>query len=165
VVQARTVAAGEHVYTVAADTGAPTPLYLSVDVVRDATGSLHLGHYPALIGSPVIAPAAALDAGGGREVTDASASTVVTRALRNYVAGSGQNLAADLAPGTVVATPTERLALDHVDQLRVGPDGGVFATVVARDGGDAEYTLTYEVDLLRSGGRWLVDAIQSDPRT
>ncbi len=164
VVQARTVAVGEHVYTVAADTGGPAPLYLSVDVVRDAAGSLRLGRFPALIGSPEIAPSAALDGGGGRAVTDASASTVVNRALRNYLAASAQNLAADLASGTVVATPTRRLALDRVDQLRVGPDGGVLATIDASDEVGVDYTLTYEVDLLRSGGRWLVDAIQTDPR-
>jgi hypothetical protein len=165
VVQARAAGAGEHVYTVAADTGGPTPLYLSVDVLRDAAGSLRLARYPALIGAPVMAPAVGLDGAAGQEVTDAGASTVVSRALRNYVAGSAQNLAADLAPGTVMATPAERLALDRVDQLRVGPDGGVLATVVARDASGVDYTLTYEVDLLRSGGRWLVDAIQSDPRT
>jgi hypothetical protein len=165
VVQARTAGPGEHVYTVAADTGAGLPVYLSVDVVRDASGALRLGRYPALIGSPELAPATALDDGSARELTDTGAATVVSRALRNYLAGSGQNLAADLAPGTVVATPTERLSLDRVDQLRVRPDGGVLATVGARDSLGADYTLTYEVDLLRSGGRWRVDAIQTDPRT
>lgn len=167
VVQARSAGVGEHVYTVAVDSGRPSPTYLSVDVVRDGGGTLRLGRYPALVGPPAIGTAGNLDDGGIGDVSDASVSSVVERALHNYLAGSGQNLAADLAPGTVVATPVARLALDQVTQLRVARDGRVLATVRARDDRlGASYTLTYELDLLRSsGGRWLVDAIQSDPRT
>jgi hypothetical protein len=165
VVQARTVGSGEHVYTVAADTGGTAPEYLSVDVVRDASGALRLGRYPALVGAPLVAAASSLDAGAGGEVADAGVSTVVERALRNYLAGSGQNLAADLAPGSVVATPVPPLTLDRLADLRVGRVGGVLATVGAHDAAGTTYTLTYQLDLRSSGGRWLVGAIQSDPRT
>jgi hypothetical protein len=165
VVQARTAGPAEHVYTVAADTGGSTPAYLSVDVVRDRTGELRLGRYPALVGAPLAHPAAALDSGGAGDVSDPNVSTVVERALRNYLAGSAQNLAADLAAGSLVATPPQHLALDRVEDLRVASGGGVLATLGAHDAGGATYTLTYQVDLLHSGGRWLVGAIQSDPRT
>ncbi len=165
IVQARTAGAGEHVYTVAADTGAASPTYLSVDVVRDGSGALRLGRYPALVGPPLTLPAAGLGEVGVGDVSDPAVSVVVERSLRNYLAGSGQNLTADLAPGSAVTTPAERLTLDRVDQARVGAGGGVLATVSAHDAAGATYTLTYQLDLVRSAGRWLVGAIQSDPRT
>ena len=165
VVQARSAGPGEHVYTVAAQTDGPAPEYLSVDVVRDAAGELRLGRYPALVGPPLVAPAGALDAGAGGEVSDRDVATVVGRALRNYLGGSAQNLAADLAPGSVVATPAEHLTLDRLADLRVGRSGGVLATVGAHDAAGATYTLTYQLDLRSTGGRWLVGAIQTDPRT
>ncbi len=165
VVQARSAGPGEHVYTVAADTGGPQPAYLSVDVVRDGAGELRLGRYPALVGAPLVAAAGALDAGAGGAVTDPGVTTVVGRALRNYLAGSAQNLAADLAPGSVVATPAEPLTLDRLGDLRVGRAGGVLATVGAHDPAGTTYTLTYQLDLQSAGGRWLVGAIQTDPRT
>jgi hypothetical protein len=165
IVQARASGAGEHVYTVAADTGEATPTYLSVDVVRDGSGELRLGRYPALVGPPLTVPAVGLDQVGVGDVSDPALSIVVERALRNYLAGSGQNLTADLAPGSAVTTPAQRLLLDRVDQARVGPDGGVLATVSAHDPVGVTYTLTYQLDLVRSAGRWLVEAIQSDPRT
>ncbi|MEA2299411.1 MAG: hypothetical protein QOF77_2347 [Solirubrobacteraceae bacterium] len=165
IVQARAAGSGEHVYTVAADTGGSAPTYLSVDVVRGGSGELSLGRYPALIGPPLIQPAETLDAGGVADVADGAVPTVVERALRNYLAGSAQNLAADLAPGSLVATPDGHLTLERVERLRVAGGGGVLATVAAHDPSGATYTLTYQLDLLQTGSRWLVAAIQSDPRT
>jgi hypothetical protein len=165
IVQARTAQPGEHVYTVAAGTGAGEPTYLSVDVVRGRSGELRLGRYPALVGPPLIGRADALDSGAAGPVSDPGVTTVVERALRNYLAGSGQNLAADLTPNSVVATPAQRLVLDRVEQLQVARGGGVLATVGAHDSLGATYTLTYQVDLLRTDGRWMVGAIQTDPRT
>ncbi|MCA1690009.1 MAG: hypothetical protein LC720_06110, partial [Actinobacteria bacterium] len=107
IVQARTAPAGERVYTVAAGTADGEPTYLSVDVIRGASGELRLGRYPALVGPPLVGHAEALDAGAAGPVSDPGVTTVVERALRNYLAGSGQNLAADLAPDSVVATPAQ----------------------------------------------------------
>ncbi|MEA2355288.1 MAG: hypothetical protein QOD61_1417 [Solirubrobacteraceae bacterium] len=165
IVQARTAGPGEHVYTVAAGTAAGEPTYLSVDVVRGGSGELRLGRYPALVGPPLVGHAETLDSGAAGPVSDPGVTTVVDRALRNYLAGSGQNLAADLAPDSVVATPAERLVLDRVEQLEVARGGGVLATVGAHDSLGTTYTLTYQVDLLRTDGRWMVGAIQTDPRT
>ena len=50
-------AAGEHVYTVAAQTDDAGLLYLTVSVVRTADGSLALGGYPAFVGAPATGPA------------------------------------------------------------------------------------------------------------
>lgn len=165
VVQARAVADGEHVYTVALDTGVPTLTYLSVDVVRALDGALRLGRYPAFVGPPLMSPATTLGGGGVGDVSDAALSAVIGRALRNYLAGSRANLAADLAPGAAVSTPTDALVLDQIDLLRVERDGNVLATLVAHASNGTSFTLTYELDVVRTAGRWLITAIQIDPRT
>jgi hypothetical protein len=165
VVQVRDEGDGEHVYTVALDTGAATLTFLSVDVVRAADGALRLGRYPALVGPPVITPATTLDGGGIGAVSDPSLSAVVDRGLRNYLAGSGTNLAADLAAGAVVSPPPVALTVDQIEQLEVARDGAVLATLTAHDAAGASFTLTYELDVVRTAGRWLIAAIEMDPRT
>jgi conjugative transposon protein TcpC len=165
VVQARDVGPGEHDYTVALDTGAAALIYLSVDVVRSPEGDLRLGRYPAIVGPPAVAPASGLDDGGIGAVADASLNAVIDRGLRNYLAGSRANLAADLAPGTVVSIPSVALTVDQIEAPRVERDGDVLATLVAHDAGGASFTLTYELDVVRTAGRWLIAAIQTDPRT
>jgi hypothetical protein len=165
VVQARATGVGEHIYTIALDTGLPALTYLSVDVVRDAVGALRLGRYPALVGPPLVTQATTLGGGGLGAVSDASLSAVIDRGLRNYLAGSRANLAADLAPGTVVSTPSDTLAIDQIEQLSVERDGRVLATLVAHDSNGTSFTLTYELDVVRASGRWLIAAIQTDPRT
>jgi Conjugative transposon protein TcpC len=165
VVQASSGGPGEHMYTVALDTGPSRLTYLSVDVVRGAGGALRLGRYPALVGPPAVAPAGALDGGGVGAVSDPGLGAVIGRALRNYLAGSSANLAADLAAGTAVSSPSTALVVDQIDQLRVERDGDVLATLVAHDAAGASFTLTYELDVVQTAGRWLISAIQTDPRT
>jgi hypothetical protein len=165
VVQARTVGPGEHLYTVELDTGAAAWTYLSVDVVRTAAGALRLGRYPAFVGPPLVEPASGLDDGGIGSVSDPALSAVVGRGLRNYLAGSQANLAADLDPGTVVSPPSDPLAVDQIQELRVARDGDVLATLVAHDAQGTSFTLTYELEVVQTAGRWLIAAIQTDPRT
>jgi hypothetical protein len=165
VVQAHAGGPGEHVYTVAVDTGATALAYLSVDVVRATDGDLRLGRYPAFVGPPVSTAATGLGSGGIGAVSDRSLIAVIGRAMRNYLAGSRANLAADLAPGTVVSTPTQPLSVDEIENSRVERDGDVLATLVAHDAQGTSFTLTYELDVVRTAGRWLVAAIQTDPRT
>jgi hypothetical protein len=165
VVGARAIGPGEHLYTVALDTGAPGLSYLSVDVVRTADGGLRLGRYPALVGPPLVTPATTLDGGGVGAVTDVSLIAVLERGLRNYAAGSRPNLAADLTPEAVVSTPPQPLTIDQFEQLRVERDGAVLATVVAHDAQGTSFTLTYELTVVRRSGRWLIAGIQTDPRT
>ena len=164
VVQARDVTADEHVYTVAADASIAGVVYLSVDVARDRSGGLALARYPAFVGPPASHPAASLSSDRGADVGDASLSHVVERALRNYLAGSASNLAADLVAGARVTQPPNRLALQQLTQLEWRRDGsGVLATVVAVDQRGVAYTLSYELDVASAGGRWEVAAIQTDP--
>jgi hypothetical protein len=164
VVQTRDVSSGEHVYTVAAQTGSDNLVYLSVDVARDPTRGLALARFPAFVGEPASHPATSLSLDGAADVGDAALSRVVERALRNYLAGSASNLAADLAAGARVTLPPNALTLQQLTQLQWRSDRtGVLATVVAADVRGAAYTLSYELDVVSASGRWEVAAIQTDP--
>ncbi|MCW3020265.1 MAG: hypothetical protein JWN10_2573 [Solirubrobacterales bacterium] len=162
VVQAREPAPGEHVYTVAAQTNSGGLLYVTVPVARTPDGGLALAGYPALVGPPAAGPA---QAGARlRELSDPELATVVQRALRNYLAGSSSELAADLASGARVSLPNVGLDLVSVQRLDWAPGAGaVLATVQAQDGRGVRYTLAYELDVLRSQGRWEISAVQTDP--
>ena len=94
VVQGREPKPGEHVYTLAAQTDTAGSLYLTVPVVPGWPGkrcARRLSRFRA------IAAADPADARGRpREVQDPALATVVRRALRNYLAASPGELAADL---------------------------------------------------------------------
>jgi hypothetical protein len=163
-VQAREPAPGEHVYTVAAQTDTAGIEYLTVSVVRRADGSLALAGYPAFVGAPASSPAQL--PGHLREVDDPTLKTVVERALRNYLAGSESELAADLVSGAHVSLPALALSLQSVQRLDwASGAGSVLAVVQARDARGAQYTLAYELDVVREEGRWEVSAVQTDPNT
>jgi hypothetical protein len=160
VVQDREPLAGEHVYTVAAQTQPDGLIYLTVDVARTAAG-LGLFGYPALVGPPLSEPAQLPHL---REVSDEGLTTVVTRALRNYLSDSGGELAADLTPVARVSLPTVALTLLTVQRIDWAPAGGsVVAVVTAQDARGAQYTLEYELDVAVVQGRWEVLAVQTDP--
>jgi len=162
VVQTRVSAPREHVYTVAAQTDMSGLIYLAVRVRRGPLG-LGLAAYPAFVGAPDVASAQDGTA-RLRDVSDSSLTQVVTRALRNYLAGSAADLEADLTADARVALPAVALTLGRVLQTRWSPDGAsVRTTVMAGDGHGAQYTLTYELDVWRVGGRWEISAIQTDP--
>lgn len=164
VVQEREPAAGEHVYTVAAQTDTAGLQYLTVSVVREAGGSLALAGYPAFVGAPASSPAQAPP--HLREVEDPALATVVERALRNYLAASAGELAADLTSGAHVSLPGPALALQSVQHLQWSSGGdSVLAVVQAQDARGAQYTLGYELDVVRQEGRWEVSAVQMDPDT
>lgn len=166
VVQQRSPQAGEIVYTVAADTDTAGLLYLTVSVIAKPGGALALAGYPAFVGSPASGPAQTSAGGHLREVSEPALTTVVERALRNYLAGSSSELAADLAPEARVSLPGIELALQSLQSLQWAPGAGaVVALVQAHDQRGASYTLAYELDVLRAQGRWEVSAIQTDPDT
>ncbi len=161
VVQAREPSPGEHVYTVAAQTDTEGLLYLTVGVSRTSDG-LAITGYPAFVGAPASGPART--DGRLREVTDPLLATVVTRALRNYLAGSAGELAADLTDRAHVALPGLALTLETIDHLDWARDGrSVVAVVQAQDGRGTQYTLAYELDVVPVQGRWEVSAVQMDP--
>jgi Conjugative transposon protein TcpC len=162
VVQERAPQPGEHVYTLAAQTNPAGLVYLTVSVVRSADGTLALAGYPAFVGAPAAGPAR--QARRLSEVTDPALATVVQRALRNYLAGSAGELAADLTSAARVSLPGLALALESVQRLDWTPGGSsVLAVVQAEEGRGVQYTLAYELDVAREQGRWEVSAVQTDP--
>jgi hypothetical protein len=164
VVQEREPAPAEHVYTIAAQTDTAGLLYLAVTVRREPGGALSLGGYPAFIGSPTYA--AAHPAQRLHEVSNPALQTVVERALRNYLAGSEANLAADLAAGAQVSLPHLDLALQSLTHLDWAPGGGaVLALAQALDSRGVHYSLEYELDVTQAAGRWEIGAIEMDPAT
>jgi len=162
VVQVSGGVGGSRVYTVAADTDADGVVYLTVPLVRRSGGAIALAGYPAFVGPPAEAPFTALS-DGLPDVTDGSLEVVVTRALRNYLSGASSDLAADLTPGASVAVPTVALTLQDVTSLRWSSGGSVLAEVIADDSHGGQYTLDYELDVVRAGPRWEISAIQTDP--
>lgn len=165
VVQEREAASGERVYTVAAQTDTAGLVYLAVAVRRTTAGALQMAGYPAFVGPPASGPASL--AGGLREVAEPALRTVVERALRNYLAGSGSELEADLSERARVSLPSLPLALEAVPRLDWSGEGGdgVVATVQARDANGARYTLAYDLDVVQVAGRWEIAAIEMDPNT
>jgi hypothetical protein len=162
VVQAREPSQDEHVYTVAAQTDSAGVLYLTVAVARTAGGGLALAGYPAFVGAPAFGPAQ--PTAHLREVSEPSLALVVQRALRNYLAASSGELAADLVAGARVSLPGLALTLGTVQRLDWAPGAdSVLATVEAQDARGVRYTLAYELDVVRAQGRWEVGAVQMDP--
>jgi len=165
IVQERMAAPGARVYTVAAQTDTAGLVYLTVTVARARGGTLKLAGYPAFVGAPASGPAPA--EGVSREVSDPALRTVVERALRNYLADSSAELAADLTSEAQVSLPAQALSLEAVRRLDWSPGGGeaVSALVQAQDGRGAHYTLAYELDVAQAASRWEVAAIQTNPDT
>jgi hypothetical protein len=162
VVQGREPAPDQHLYTVAAQTDAGGLEYLTVGVAREPDGSLQLSGYPAFVGAP--ATSAAQPASRLREVQEPALQTVVERALRNYLAGSESELAADLTAGARVSLPRLGLSLQTLQHLAWAPGAGAVLAVVQAAGGDGEqYTLAYELDVAHVQGRWEIAAVQMDP--
>ncbi len=161
VVQARALASGEQLYTVAAQTDTAGLMYLTVGVVRRA-GELALAGYPAFVGAP--AATGAIAPAHLHEVEEPALETVVTRALHNYLARAESELDADLAEGARVSLPTQIFALQSLDSLDWSSGGrSVLATLRARDERGAQYTLAYELGVRLSAGRWEISAIQTNP--
>jgi hypothetical protein len=162
VVQQREQQPGAHVYTVAAQTDAAGLVYLAVGVTRVAAGSLVLSGYPAFVGAP--AHGASQLTVHAPSVSDASLVAVIRRALRNYLAASPEELAADLSKGARVAVPGIALTLETVQSLVWSEDRrSVLAVAQARDSRGVRYTLGYELDVVDVNGRWEISAVEMDP--
>lgn len=146
-------------YTVAVQTDASGLVYLSVGVTRAADGALALSGYPAFVGPPQAATAPA--PAQLSEVRDAALSTVVQRALRNYLVGAESELAADILAGAPISLPAAPLALESLDTLDWEPDGrSLLALVHARDRAGARYALAYRLAVVAAAGRWEISAIE-----
>ncbi len=162
VVQEREAAAGEQVYTVAAQTDASGLVFLTVAFKRTRQGQLALAGYPAFVGAPALGSAQLAE--GTRSVSDPGLRTVAERALRNYLADAPAELAADLTGTARVSLPTTGMTLATVQRIAWTADSrSVIAVVQAVDARGAQYTLAYELDVVETQGRWEISAVQMDP--
>jgi hypothetical protein len=159
--------AGGTRYTVQADTSADGTVYLAVTVTRSASGALELVGAPAVVGAPRIAGAVADPSQNGQQVSNPALSTVINRALTNYLQGDSQDLQPDLAGGVSVSvpdTPLSRIQVGQIAWLEQGRSVGV--DVQASDRSGATYTLHYTISLVEQpsaggGSRWFVSSIES----
>lgn len=137
------------------------PRYLSVPVGRDERGALYVAAYPAFVGPP--AAATEVNEPSPEAVDDAGLETVARRSLGNYLAGEAANLRADLTSDAIVSLPAEPLQLRRFDSLDwLLPGRAVAAQVEARDESGDDFTLSYQLRVVRRG-RWYVQSIQFDP--
>ncbi|WP_354697318.1 hypothetical protein [Paraconexibacter sp. AEG42_29] len=162
VVQASVVPQGTR-FTIGLDTVPQGRIYLAVTATRDASGALRIVGFPAVVGGPLTA--GVLPDPGGRDVDARDVRDVVTRALRNYLAGRVQDLPADLTGEAVISVPTRPLRLERISELRweQGVSDSVLATVVAAEPDGPQMSLTYELALTRTSERWFVAAIHTHP--
>jgi len=141
---------GGRLITVAAQLSTQSlPVYLAVSVRHEAGQSLELLGYPALIGAPAIDSSYSPPARSA--VTDPAVLEVVDRVIHNYLAGDAAELKADLSVDATVTLPTQRLALQSVEQtLWVGGrgSGAVLLTAAATDPRGNTYTFTYELGIV-----------------
>ena len=150
---------GRQVITVAARAGG-RDWHLAVPVTRDARGYMAVASYPALVGAPPVAgDARALEED---DVADGQLLKVAGRAVRNYLAGAADNLAADLDPAAVVSLPANEARVTAINDItRAGAGRVAVAVTAAVDG--AELELRYELEVIKRD-RWYVHSIATDPR-
>lgn len=90
-------------------------LTVIVRVAAGAGGSLTVTDYPTL--TALASTSAAGADRYGQQLTNPELERVATRAVRNYLAGRGPDLAADLAPGTRTTTPDAPSRLQSIDEI------------------------------------------------
>lgn len=150
---------GRQVVTVAARAGG-RDWHLAVPVTRDKKGFLVVAAYPALVGPPPVAGDQALVEED--DVEDAQLVRVAERAVKNYLAGAPENLAADLDPKAVVSLPATEARVELIDAVTRAPQGRVAVAVTAVVAG-ARMSLRYELEVVKRE-RWYVRSIAADPR-
>jgi hypothetical protein len=163
--------AGGDVYTVQADTSRDGIAYVAVTVARNGSGELEVVGEPAFVGPPPAAAAVQDPSQQSAQVSDGSVTSVVARALTNYLRGDQLDLQSDLASGVSVSVPPVALRSIEVGQASwVTHDAGaatVGVDVQAADESGATYGLHYTVSLRRQppsgAGRWFVSGIESNP--
>jgi len=150
---------GRQVVTVAARAGG-RDWHLAVPVTRDRKGYMVVAGYPALVGAPPVAS----DTRPVEEddVSDSALVRVAERAVRNYLAGAADNLAADLDPAAVVSLPANDARVETVNEVTQAAPGRVAVAVSAVVEG-ARVELRYELGVVKRE-RWYVRSIAADPR-
>ena len=134
---------------------------LAVPVAWDREGRMVVPAAPALVGPPLTTTKAMAPV--ERDVEDAQLQAVCERVVRNYLAGDGQDLQADLAPGARVSLPGLGLRLQRVNEVTWASASRVALNVDAARTAGESVALRYELAVLRSAGRWLVTSVVVNP--
>lgn len=157
------VGGGAHRYTVMASTTRAGTVYLAVTVGHDARGALELVGAPAFVGAPSTAPAVDDPSEPGQVITDGRLTAVISRALRNYLAGATGQLQADVLPGVTVHAPALRLRLVQVERIAWTQQNRLVGVDLrAADRTGATYELHYDVGVT-DRDRWFVTSIEGQP--
>lgn len=152
---------GRRVVTVLADDGRRA-WYLAVTVAVDRSGRRSIATAPALVGPPATRPDAVAPA--EMEVDDRGLRQVAERVVRHFLAGDQADLAADLARGATVTTPPVATRLTSVEAITwVARPSRVAVAVTAAAPDHLRFSLRYELQVIRLGGRWLVREVQVNP--
>ncbi|MCW2983820.1 MAG: hypothetical protein JWR63_1390 [Conexibacter sp.] len=152
---------GGRVVTVLADDGR-REWYLAVTVTLDRSGRRSIATAPALVGPPATRPDAVAPA--ELEVDDRGLRQVAERVVRHFLAGDQADLAADLARGATVTTPPVAARLASVDVITwVARPSRIAVAVTASAPDHLHFSLRYELQVIRLGGRWLVREVQVNP--
>ena len=134
---------------------------LAVPVAWDGGGRMVVPAAPALVGAPLTTTKAMAPV--ERDVEDAQLQAVCERVVRNYLAGDGQDLQADLAPGARVSLPGLGLRLQRVNEVTWASASRVALNVDAARTAGESVALRYELAVLRTAGRWLVTSVVVNP--
>jgi hypothetical protein len=136
--------------------GDPVLRYLAVPVSQGPGGAVAVTGEPGLVAPP--AHDERQPPSTGDDVEDGALRSVLVRALRAYLDGDADELAADLLPGSQAAVPQAPLALEQTESITWASRDEIEVDVLARDGRGADYALRYLVSVaLRD--RWYVAAI------
>jgi hypothetical protein len=144
----RSLQGGRTITVAAAVSGSELPLYLAICVEHPRGEPARIIGNPAIVGAPSIDPAGASES--GEAVENPMLLEVVDRVLRNFLAGSGRDLEADLTPEAAVTLPTRSMRLVEVSEVAWIGDpgsGAVLATVEAGEPNGASYVLSYELGI------------------
>jgi hypothetical protein len=147
--------------TVLADDGR-REWFLAVTVKVDRSGRRSIATAPALVGPPATRPDAVSPA--EMEVDDRGLRQVAERVIRHFLAGDHADLAADLARGGTVTTPPVATRLTSVEAITwVARSSRIAVAVTASAPDHLRFSLRYELQVIRLGGRWLVREVQVNP--
>jgi hypothetical protein len=152
---------GGRIVTVLADDGR-REWYLAITVAVDRSGRRSIATAPALVGPPATRPDPAAPA--ELEVDDRGLRQVAERVVRHFLAGDRADLAADLARGATVTTPPVATRLTSVEAITwVARPSRIAVAVTAAGLDHLRFSLRYELQVIRLGGRWLVREVQVNP--
>lgn len=136
---------------------------LAVPILRGSGGDAAIDGQPAIVGTERSSDVSRARK-SEREVDDGRLRAVARRAIKNYLSRDLADLSADLSPGASVHVPANAMRLRGVDLVTWSVPGRRVALAVrATDRDRVRQRLRYELAVRQLGGRWLVQAVHTNP--